>query len=122
MVYIIWWGAALILNTSALPSPHLAISQFVTLFPGELFIHIAVSLYRVIVSIIAALLAGVPCGMFLGRNHKANDLISPLVYILHPIPKIAFLPLLMLLLGMGDVTKVLMMAVILFFSILFISF
>jgi NitT/TauT family transport system permease protein len=47
-----------------------------------------------------------------------NRLFAPLIYIVHPIPKIVFLPVLLVLLGSGDVSKILLIALILFFQIL----
>jgi NitT/TauT family transport system permease protein len=45
-------------------------------------------------------------------------LFSPLIYIVYPIPKIVFLPVILVLLGSGDVSKIFIIAIILFFQIL----
>jgi len=47
-----------------------------------------------------------------------DDLISPMVYLLYPIPKIVFLPLILLVLGLGDLSKIFILSVILFFQVL----
>jgi NitT/TauT family transport system permease protein len=52
------------------------------------------------------------------QSARLNRVVSPIVYILHPIPKIVFLPILLLFLGIGDTSKVFMIFLILFFPIL----
>jgi ABC-type nitrate/sulfonate/bicarbonate transport system permease component len=63
-------------------------------------------------------LTAVPAGLVLGQSSTLNRLISPLVYILYPIPKIVFLPVILLLLGIGNTSKVFIIVLILFFQIL----
>jgi NitT/TauT family transport system permease protein len=47
-----------------------------------------------------------------------NAIVSPVIYVLYPIPKIVFLPIILLLLGIGDIPKVFIIFLILFFQIL----
>jgi NitT/TauT family transport system permease protein len=44
--------------------------------------------------------------------------VSPFVYLLHPIPKVAFLPVIMLFLGLGDAAKVFLVGLIIFGQLL----
>ena len=48
-------------------------------------------------------------------NKKADELVSPVVYILYPIPKIAFLPILMILFGLGNTPKIVLIIRIVIF-------
>jgi NitT/TauT family transport system permease protein len=54
----------------------------------------------------------------LGQTPVLNRLFSPLIYIAHPIPKIVFLPIILILLGAGDTSKIFIIGIILFFQIL----
>ncbi len=117
VVYLLWWVFALIIDRPILPLPHCALNHFIKIFPTQLWVHILLSLYRV-VSAIGIALFGMPIGLFIGRNKEIDQVISPIIYLIYPIPKIAFLPVIMLLFGLGDVTKILMIAMIVFFIIL----
>jgi NitT/TauT family transport system permease protein len=65
-----------------------------------------------------ALLLGLPIGLFLGRNKEADQYFSPIIYLLYPVPKIALLPVIMLLFGLGDLAKIFTITMIVFFLIL----
>ncbi len=117
VVYLLWWGVALIVNKPILPLPHCALTYFIKILPTQLWHHILISLYRVASAIGIALFFGMPVGLLIGRNKEIDQVISPIIYIIHPIPKIAFLPVMMLLFGLGNATKILMIAMIIFFII-----
>lgn len=51
-------------------------------------------------------------------NKLADSILSPAAYILYPIPKIAFLPVFMILLGLGDSSKLVLIITIIIFPIL----
>ena len=71
-----------------------------------------------VVSIALAAALAVPAGLVLGQSERLNRLFSPIVYILHPIPKIVFLPIILLFLGIGDTSKIFIIFLILFFPML----
>ncbi|UCG39576.1 MAG: ABC transporter permease [bacterium] len=113
-----WQVAATALNTEALPGPASVLVSFARQVRGPLGIHFAVSAYRVLVSLALALVTAVPWGIAMGRMRRTDALLSPLVYLIYPIPKIAFLPLVLLLFGIGDGSRIFLIAFILFFQIL----
>ena len=117
-LFLLWHGAALALKTEALPGPVSVMKSFVKEMGGSLASHFFISTYRVLASLILALLAAVPVGIAMGRIKRADALASPLVYLTYPVPKIAFLPLVLLLFGIGDSSKIFLIAFILFFQIL----
>jgi NitT/TauT family transport system permease protein len=59
-----------------------------------------------------------PAGLALGLSPAADRLAAPLIYLLYPIPKIVFLPIVLLLLGIGNLSKIFIIALILFFQML----
>jgi len=113
-----WHILALILDIQAFPSPTIVITDFIRLIQGELSRHFAVSLYRVSVSIVLGVLLALPAGLILGREAWLDRFIAPVIFVLYPIPKIVFLPVLLLLLGLGNLSKIVLMTVIVFFQIL----
>jgi NitT/TauT family transport system permease protein len=86
--------------------------------PGELGRHLLASTGRTLVSIALAVALATPLGLALGQSKALSGLLSPLIYILYPIPKIVFLPIVLLFLGVGNVSKVFLIALILWFQIL----
>ncbi|HCG99537.1 MAG TPA: ABC transporter permease, partial [Actinobacteria bacterium] len=92
--------------------------DFTRLVQGELSRHFAVSLYRVGVSILLGVALALPAGLILGREEWLDRFVAPIVFVLYPIPKIVFLPVLLLLLGLGNLSKIVLITVIVFFQIL----
>jgi NitT/TauT family transport system permease protein len=85
---------------------------------GDLFLHVIISIFRITAAIGISLGIGVPFGMWLGLSKRADALISPVAYILYPIPKVAFLPLFMLLFGLGNSSKIILIISIIVFQII----
>lgn len=118
LLLILWQTAATFLGTDALPEPVPVFITFARSMGGALMGHFLVSALRVLMSLIFALGAAVPLGIYMGRSRRVDKLLSPIVYITYPIPKIALLPLVIILFGIGNVSKVFLIALILFFQIL----
>jgi ABC-type nitrate/sulfonate/bicarbonate transport system permease component len=57
-------------------------------------------------------------GLMMGRSARLRAAVDPLVASAHPIPKITILPLVMLIFGMGETSKVLVIALAAFFPVL----
>jgi NitT/TauT family transport system permease protein len=117
-ILALWQLASWSLSTQALPGPVSVAIAFFTQITGQLAGHFFVSSYRILVSLVLALGTAVPMGIAMGRIKEADRLMSPFVYLLYPIPKIALLPLVLLLFGIGDGSKIFLIAFILFFQIL----
>ncbi|MCX7026496.1 MAG: ATP-binding cassette domain-containing protein [Spirochaetes bacterium] len=115
IVLALWEILALIVSKPFLPLPALVWTRFAQgIAQGKLFVHVWASLRRVFGAI---LLAGPPAwvlGLAAGRIGAVDTVFSPLVYFLHPLPKVAFLPLLMLFLGLGDASKLALMGLVIF--------
>ena len=106
------------LHTEVLPGPWTIAKAFAAAVPRGLLRHFLVSGYRVVASIVLAMLLALPLGLMLGQSRALNRFFSPIVYIAYPIPKIVFLPVILLLLGIGDTSKIFIIFLILFFQIL----
>ena len=115
---LIWQLASLLIDRPVLPPPGQVLRAFVLALPQDLGRHLLVSTWRVVASIVVAVVAAVPPGLALGLSPSVDRLATPLIYILYPIPKIVFLPIILLLLGIGNVSKVFIIGLILFFQIL----
>jgi len=73
---------------------------------GSLFVHIAYTMFRIIVGLVLALLVGVPIGMLMGRFRRVESFVLPLVSVLSPIPSLAWVPLFILWFGLGNAASI----------------
>lgn len=115
---ILWQIAALLVQNPLLPGPIEVAAVFVSELNRGLAMHFLASMWRVLVSVILAIAVAAPIGLLLGQSARLNRLVAPVIYVLYPIPKIVFLPIILLLLGIGDLPKVFIIFLILFFQIL----
>ena len=115
---ILWQLLAWFADSSVLPSPVPVGLAFIDQIDEGLLQHAAVSAYRVVLAIGIAISAAAPLGLMLGANARLYSLSAPLIYLSYPVPKIVILPIILLFLGLGDASKVTMIALILFFQIL----
>jgi ABC-type nitrate/sulfonate/bicarbonate transport system permease component len=75
---------------------------------GELAINAALTLYRALAGFLICAVVGVGIGMAMSRNVIANWFFDPIISIGFPMPKIAFLPVIVLWLGVYDTAKITM--------------
>ncbi|MCS7281014.1 MAG: ABC transporter permease subunit [Desulfobacterota bacterium] len=83
--------------------------------------HFLASLKRVVISIFFAIAIASPLGLIIGQLDSLNRLFSPFIYLMYPVPKVVFVPVIILFFGMGDFAKILMIFIILFFQILVLT-
>lgn len=113
-----WTALAAYLQRNIMPYPWDVLPVFVEEIQGDLWDHAVASATRVLKAIIVATLVATPVGMGLGQIRVLNRLFAPLIGLVHPIPKIVFLPVILVVLGIGETSKVFLIALILFFQIL----
>ena len=73
---------------------------------GDLWINTALTLYRALVGFLICAVFGVMIGMAMSRSAIANWFFDPIISVGFPMPKIAFLPVVILWLGVYDVSKI----------------
>jgi NitT/TauT family transport system permease protein len=118
-VLAIWQLAALAINRPLLPTPILvAEALWHELVSGDLGAHFLSSLWRVLASTFLAIVTAAPLGMILGQSQRINSLLSPAIYLANPIPKVVLVPIVLLFFGIGDLPKIIIIYLILFFQIL----
>jgi ABC-type nitrate/sulfonate/bicarbonate transport system permease component len=117
-------GAAGIVPENRLPPPTHVLGGLADLIsrglpPGShLLGHCVASLRRVLGGVAAAVAVGIPLGLLMGRSPWLRTLVNPFVEILRPIPPLAWVPLAILWLGIGDGSAVFLIFLGAFFPIL----
>ena len=118
MFFLLWQIGAWALGRPILPSPLEVLPIFMQSMSGTLGLHFAASAARVLAAIALAVTTAVPAGLALGQIPMLNRIFAPLIAILYPIPKIVLLPVIYVLMGITDISKICLMALIIFFQIL----
>lgn len=113
----LWQLLALVLRIPALPGPVEAFGVFFSEFKGELGYHFLVSTCRVLTAIAVSFAVGVPLGLVVGREERLDKFFSPLAYLIYPVPKVAFLPVVMVLFGLGEFARVFLIILVVFFQV-----
>jgi taurine transport system permease protein len=104
-----------LLNPQAFPSPEQFWAAFKQLVFGEGFAdgrmhqHVLQSVKLILMGFVAAVVIGVPLGLWMGWSRKAEALINPIFLLIRPIPALAWIPLAIVWLGLGDAAKVMIL-------------
>ena len=115
---IVWQGFAMMVNLPILPQPGDVLRVFFRELREDMLIHFAASLWRVAAGMALSVLVAAPAGLAIGGSRRLNRFFSPFIYLLYPIPKVVLVPVIILFLGIGDVAKIAILFLILFFQIL----
>lgn len=104
------------------PTPTATIERFIRLVEKpimgvSILGHILASLRRVLFALIASILLGVTIGLVMGWNKKIRAAINPILMALRPIPPIAWIPLIILMFGVDEFPKILLVFIGSFFPI-----
>ena len=108
-------------RTSALffPAPTTIVATLARLLAlDDLLSDVAVTLYRMVVGLLIGGSAGIALGLLMGWSARVRMVAEPFVAGLHPIPKTALLPLLLILMGIGDQPRFALVALATFFPML----
>lgn len=115
VLIVLWYLATTVLGLIApgrFPSPGATIDALNHVMVrgyagGTLIEHVLNSLRLVVLGFLFAVATGVPLGLLMGWNRTAEALINPIFLIIRPIPPLAWIPLAILWLGLGDAAKIL---------------
>jgi taurine transport system permease protein len=96
-----------------LPSPATVAARFIAVIgdgyaDATLIEHASASLFRVLAALVCAFAVGVPVGMGMGLSTVVRGIFDPIIEAYRPIPPLAYLPLVVIWLGIGETAKVLL--------------
>ena len=118
LINTIWYVAAMWLDMKALPSPVDVYSAYPKALDNDLVAHSVASLQRILVSIGISLFIALGLGLLMGYSRRANRLLGPMVYFSYPIPKLALLPIIMVLFDIGETSKIIIVILIVVFQMI----
>jgi NitT/TauT family transport system permease protein len=111
---------AQLLDARFFPPPSSVLSAlFGMAISGEIFVHTGWTLSRVVVGLILGAVPGVVLGLAMGLSANLRNFLKPTIAAFYPIPKVALFPLIMLLFGIGEQSKWVIIAIAVFFQVLY---
>jgi ABC-type nitrate/sulfonate/bicarbonate transport system permease component len=101
-----------------IPAPSdIAVRFWQLTLDGELAMHTAATLWRVLAGFVVGAVPAVAIGLLMAMFRPVRIFFDPLVAALMPIPKVALMPLLLLAFGFGDASKIALVATAVFFPV-----
>ncbi|MCA1010332.1 ABC transporter permease [Halobacillus halophilus] len=101
------------------PPPTEIVGTFITMgTSGELFEHIGISLFRIMAGFLLGVIPAIILGLLMGLYSPLRHFFSPLIMALMPIPTLALLPIILILFGIGEVSKIVTIAGSVFFPVI----
>ena len=112
----VWWAVAALqlISPLFLPPPGQVWQKLIAIagpqgfMDATLWQHLAASLTRIVIALLAAVLLGVPVGIAMGLSPTVRGILDPLIELYRPVPPLAYLPLMVIWFGIGETTKVLL--------------
>jgi NitT/TauT family transport system permease protein len=104
------------IDTRFFPAPSSVLATLVDMLgTGELLGHVAISMQRLAYGTVLGALPALVLGIAMGLNRPIRALFDPLIAATYPVPKSAILPLALLIFGLGEGSKIFMVAIGVFF-------
>lgn len=104
-----------------LPSPADVVAEFsLLLSSGDILEPLGISLYRTAMGLALALGAGIVTGILMARSRRLSWFLQPLLSVGFPAPKIVLIPLFILYFGIGDLSKIILVALTCVFPVIIV--
>ena len=81
--------------------------------------HLWISLFRIFAGFVLGAVPGIALGVLMGTNRTIRIALDPVLSAFYVVPKIAILPLVMLIFGIGEISKIIIVGIAAFFLVLF---
>lgn len=120
-LFLIWYALTWmeVVKEIFLPTPiDVSISFFEALLSSTFWGHIWISVYRVFMGFFLACLIGIPLGILAGTFKLAESSIIPLTEFARYMPAVAFIPLIMVWVGIGESAKIMVIFIGCFFQLI----
>lgn len=117
----LWWLVAAwqVVPPLFLPAPQAVLGKLYQVatagyMDATLWQHLSASLGRIAVALLAAGLTAIPLGVLLGRNARVRAVCDPIIEFYRPLPPLAYLPLIVIWFGIGELSKILLIYLAIF--------
>ena len=105
---LVWQLGSLALNSDSFPTALQAIEAIPAILGDkDSLVNFGASLRRMTIGFSVAVAVSIPLGLLMGRSRAVASFFNPLLMVVYPVPKAALMPIIMLWLGVGDLSKTL---------------
>ncbi|HWL04277.1 MAG TPA: ABC transporter permease [Xanthobacteraceae bacterium] len=102
-----------------IPAPSdIAVRYYDELVNGMLMTHIGATVWRAVSGYLLGAIPAIAMGLLMAMYRPVRLFFDPLIAAIMPIPKVALMPLLLLALGFGDASKIVLVAIAVFFPVI----
>jgi NitT/TauT family transport system permease protein len=115
---VLWFFLARILRLRVLPDPLAVYLSWDRALKNGVPGHIAASVSRTLIALLTALFIALIAGIAMGYSRRVDKVLSPITYLSYPVPKLALMPIIMLLFGIGELSKIIITALIIVFQLI----
>lgn len=107
LLIFLWWVLTINGSSFFVPTPGELVEKFITVWMGErLLTDVLPSLWRLLLGMVISTIIGIALGVLIGSVRWARWLLEPLLEFLRAIPSTIMIPVLLLLIGINDTMKV----------------
>ena len=101
------------------PPPSKILTSLYLMFArGSIYPNLKASLIRLFAGFCLGCIPGLLIGWAMGWSPRLGEIVDPIVAALHPLPKIAMFPLIMIIFGIGEISKVVAVSIAVFFPMI----
>jgi NitT/TauT family transport system permease protein len=111
-------GLLQLMDLRYFPKPSTIAVSLWNLLLGDLWIDFKASIFRIVCGFILGSAPALVLGVAMGLSRPLRFAINPMIYSTYPIPKIAILPLVILIFGLGELSKIVVVAIGAFYLVL----
>lgn len=109
-----------LVDTRFFPRPSLVLVELIQMVrSGELVGHVSATVERVGIAFLFGAAAGVIVGLAMGLDRWVRAIVFPIVAAIYPLPKVAIFPLILIIFGLGETSKIVTVGIAVFFQALF---
>lgn len=107
-----------VIDVRFFPAPSTVIIHLVQMIgSGDLWRHLSASLYRLVLGFVVGCVPAIVIGLAIGLYRPVRAAFDPLISATYPIPKSSLLPLMLLIFGLGESSKIVMVAIGVFYPV-----
>ena len=122
IAFLLVWEAIVragLVDARFVPPPSAVVLRFFDMLQsGELWKNVSITLFRIACGYLMGCIPGIAIGLLMAMYKPLRYVLDPLVAAIFPIPKIALMPLLLLAFGIGEMSKIVLVAIGTFFPVL----
>ena len=116
----VWYIAHINMQSTVMPNPFQVFAFLPNLANHNIFVHLWHSFYRVALALFFSMIAGLTFGIISAGDNIISRVTSTIIYFTYPIPRIALLPVVMLVFGLTDTSKIIMISLIVVYPIIIV--